>query len=340
MVKPLISVVLPVYNVEPYIKECMDSILNQTIQDFEVIVIDDCSTDSTVAIVESYNDDRISIIKKEKNKGLIDSLNLGFRLAKGKYLARVDGDDINVLNRFEKQLLFLESNPDVDLCGTWANEFDGNERVLKYKESHNQIVAELLIKSPICHPSVMLRRQRYLSFSFDKSKKHVEDYDFWARTAWDCKMHNLQEVLYYYRVHGKQVSSLYNHIQKEHDIGIKLDLFKKIQYDQVVFSDRLITKILLFDQYFKVRELALFFKWLNNLKVVNKKEKVFDHPELINVLAIIKNQLLNKIYFKKSNLGITKFWRLRALFHLGFHDIKYVLKIKGREKVSFLQKLK
>ncbi|WP_272023352.1 glycosyltransferase family 2 protein [Olleya namhaensis] len=329
--KVLISVVLPVYNVEPYIKECIDSILNQTIQDFEVIVIDDCSTDSTVAVVESYNDDRISIIKKEKNKGLIDSLNLGFRLAKGKYIARVDGDDINVLNRFEKQLLFLESNPDVKACGCWLQIYDDPSKVIKHKEWHEEITAELLLKCPMSLGATMLNKEAYVHASFDKSKKHVEDYDFWARTAWGYKMHNLQEVLYYYRVHGKQVSSLYNHIQKEHDIGIKLDLFKKIQYDQVVFSDMLITKILLFDQYFKVRELALFFKWLNNLKVINKKEKVFDQVELIKVLTIIKQRLLNKIYFKKSNLGITKFWRLRALVYLNFSDWIWVLNLKREE---------
>ena len=335
MVKPLISVVLPVYNVEPFIKDCMDSILNQTIQDFEVIVIDDCSTDNTIAVLQSYNDDRISIINKEKNKGLIDSLNLGFRLAKGKYIARVDGDDINALNRFEKQLLFLESNPDVKACGCWLQIYNKPNKVLKHKEWHEEITAELLLKCPMSLGATMLNKQAYQYTSFDKSKNHVEDYDFWARTAWDCKMHNLQEVLYYYRVHGKQVSSLFNHIQKEHDIGIKLDLFKKIKYDNDMFPDMTITKVLLFEQYIKIRELSLFFRWLNKLKVINKKEKVFDQAELIKVLAIIKRQLLNKIYFKKSTIGITKKWRLKALFYVSIKDLIWVLTVKGKEKSKF-----
>ena len=101
MNNPLISVVLPVFNVEQYIEECIESILNQSYVFFELLIIDDCSTDNTLEILRSFKDNRINIIEKSNNKGLVDSLNLGLDLAKGKYIVRIDGDDINTLKRFE-----------------------------------------------------------------------------------------------------------------------------------------------------------------------------------------------------------------------------------------------
>ena len=114
---PLISVILPVYNCAAFISDTMHSILNQTIQDFEIIVIDDCSTDNTVDVIQKFDDKRIFILLKKQNMGLIDSLNIGFKQANGKYIARMDGDDINHLERFEKQLNILQNNSDIKVCG-------------------------------------------------------------------------------------------------------------------------------------------------------------------------------------------------------------------------------
>ena len=115
---PKISVILPVYNSELYIKETIDRVLNQTFSDFELLIIDDCSTDKTVSIIKEYSDERICLIEKEKNSGLINSLNFGISLAKGEYIARMDGDDICLLERFAKQVAFLDKNPTIILCGT------------------------------------------------------------------------------------------------------------------------------------------------------------------------------------------------------------------------------
>ncbi len=115
---PRITVIMPVYNCELYIKEAIDSILNQTFTDFEFLIIDDASTDKTVSIIKEYKDFRIQLIEKEGNKGISDSLNYGLKVAKGEYIARMDGDDISLPERFVKQVTFLDSNPDVILCGS------------------------------------------------------------------------------------------------------------------------------------------------------------------------------------------------------------------------------
>lgn len=329
--QPLISVILPVYNVELYIKECMDSILNQTVQDFEIIVIDDCSTDSTLKQIEIYDDVRIKIIQKKENKGLIDSLNIGFELAEGKYIARMDGDDINELFRFEKQLAILENNPDIIVCSSWVKHFGDKNKVLNYKEFHDEIVSEMLIYCSLCFCASMMKRDAIKSFKFNIQSKHVEDYDFLSRIAWVGKFYNIQKVLYHYRVHEMQVSSIYNKIQKQGDIPIQLFLFKKIGYNSTKYSDDLISKMILLDKPIKITEFSLFLKWLNELTFLNMGLKIYSQKELENILKETKRKLLFKIYFKKTNIGITRKWRIIGLFVLNLKDILKILLFKSKE---------
>lgn len=331
---PLISVVLPVYNVAPYVKEAIDSILNQTIQDFEILIIDDCSTDSTLTIVKDFSDERIIIVEKEENKGLIDSLNLGFKLAKGKYIARMDGDDINVQDRFEKQLQILENNLQIKACGCWLKEFGFSNKIIKHKQNHDEIVARLLVSCPMSLGAVMLEKEWALNFKFDETKVHVEDYDFWARSAWNGKLYNIQEVLYFYRVHKSQVSTIHNTSQKLGDVHIKIYILKKLDYNASKYKDSLLEKMLYLKEHFTVEEFSLYLIFLKEIIKLNKKQRVFDTVELKKVVKEIKNQLIFKIYFQDSGLGITKKWRQSALFKMSFEDIIKVLFLKSKEKLK------
>jgi len=328
---PLISVVLPVYNCALYIEDAINSILNQTIQDFEIIIIDDCSIDNTVNLVQAINDNRIRLIIKEQNAGLVDSLNIGFKEAKGKYIARMDGDDISLPNRFQKQLEILENNSDIKACGCWLREFGYSNKIISHKQNHDEIVSRLLLSCSISLCSAMLERSWVTNFKFDKKRLHVEDYDFWSKLAWTGKFYNVQEVLYNYRVHKSQVSTLYKPIQIQGDVGIKLFLFKKLQYNTEVFSDDMISKILLLNEPIKIEEFKLFLKWLKKLIVLNKKTQIYSTVELEKVLKIFKRSILFSLYFKKSSIGITKEWRKKILFKLSIEDILYILKIKMRE---------
>ena len=158
--KPLISVVMSVFNSELYVKEAIDSILNQTFEDFEFIILDDGSTDKSVDIIQGYTDSRIRFFQNDKNLGLRGSLNRGLQLAEGKYIARMDSDDIAVERRFEIQVKYLEQHPDVVMCGGNVHYLiDG--KIKRNKEifpcSFQEIRIALLRYNCFFHPTVMLR---------------------------------------------------------------------------------------------------------------------------------------------------------------------------------------
>ena len=335
---PLISVILPAYNVELYIKEAIDSVLNQTVQDFEIIVIDDCSTDATIEIVESIKDVRIRIIKKQQNNGLIDSLNIGFKESKGKYIARMDGDDISLPIRFEKQLEILQNNSDIKACGCWLQHFGKSNVIIKHKEWHKEIQSYLLISNPMSLGATMLEKDAYNKFEFFEEKIHVEDYDFWARTAWDCPMYNVQEVLYYYRVHDSQVSTKFKIIQLKGDIEIKLSLYKKLEYNEMIYKDELISKILYSDKSITSAELKLILKWFEELVNKNINKPVYDNSELKKVLFQIRRKLIYEIFFTNNREGLSYDIRKKMFVLLPFMEMRFVLKKKIKEKLKLQSK--
>ncbi len=328
---PKITVLMPVYNCELYIKEAIDSILNQTFSDFEFLIIDDVSVDKTVSIIKEYKDSRIQLIEKPVNSGLINSLNYGLKVAKGKYIARMDGDDISLPDRFQKQLEILENNPDIKACGCWLKEFGYSNKIINHKENHDEIVSRLLLSCSMSLCSAMFDRSWVTDFKFDKTKLHVEDYDFWSKMAWNGKFYNIQEILYNYRIHELQVSTVYKPIQIQGDIDIKLFLFKKLKYNTEVFSDEIIAKMLLLNKPITIKEFKTFLNWLNQLVLLNKKIQIYSPSELEKVLKILKRSILFSLYFKKNSIGITKEWRIKVLFGLPMDDFLFIFKIKQRE---------
>ncbi len=148
---PLISVVMPVYNSEKYLEEAINSILNQTFTDFEFIILNDGSTDKTEDIILSYSDSRILYIKNKTNLQIVKTLNKGIELASGKYIARMDSDDISSPERFEKLIEFMENNHEIDICSTWLETFGNRKKIWKNPLSHEEIKATLLFNSAKVH---------------------------------------------------------------------------------------------------------------------------------------------------------------------------------------------
>ncbi|MHB1147230.1 MAG: glycosyltransferase family protein, partial [Lutibacter sp.] len=256
------------------------------------------------------------------------------------YIARMDGDDISLPERFEKQVAILNKNQEIKACGCWLKEFGWSNKIIKHKEYHDEIVASLLVGCSMTLGSVMLDRKWVENILFDETKKHVEDYDFWSRVAWTGKLYNIQEILYNYRIHSNQVSTVYKDVQKRADISIKLFLLKKIDYKSNLYTDELISKMLLLDTPITLADFGLFLKWLKKLVFLNRKSKIYSQKELENVLKSIKRALLFNLYFKKTAIGITKNWRLMALFKLNMQDASYILRIKSREIRKALEKAK
>jgi len=206
----LISVVLPVYNGAKFIANAIESILDQTYENFELIVINDGSKDNTLEILNSYavKDDRIKIVSRQ-NKGLIETLNEGFSLAKGKYIARQDDDDISHPQRFEKQIAFMEKNEDYALCGTFYNVVteDGEFIRKHFLPSSNENIQKYLFDSCFGHGSVMIRKEMIQDMVwYNKDSLHVEDYDFFIRIAKKHKVYNIPEYLYDWCFRGESVS--------------------------------------------------------------------------------------------------------------------------------------
>lgn len=207
--RPLVSVLMPVFNAEKFVEEAAQSILLQSFPDLELIAIDDGSTDQSKAILDRIRqrDGRVTLISRE-NRGLVDSLNEGIDLARGEWVARMDADDISLPHRLQRQLEWLRESG-ADICGSWIQPFGGSDqRIMKYPQTDAAIKIEMLFASPFAHPTVMMRTAIARALKYDKAWEKVEDFDLWDRArANQCKMANIPEVLLNYRQHGRQVST-------------------------------------------------------------------------------------------------------------------------------------
>jgi glycosyltransferase involved in cell wall biosynthesis len=296
---PKITVLMPVYNCELYIKEAVESILNQTCSDFEFLIIDDASTDKTVSIIKSYQDSRIQLIEKPLNTGLTNSLNLGLRLARGKYIARMDGDDISVPERFAKQITFLEANPDVVLCGAWFN-IVGSNKLVKVPEHHDAIKLALLRGNCIAHPTVMMRKEILdeFSISYEEQKEAAEDYDLWVRLLMLGKLHNLQEVLLGYRMHNAQVSSKRMLQQNRITIATRLKLLNALDYKMDVFEIDVLKKIISEEEIIEFSEIELFQQLQK--KMISSNQNFFDAIGFHKYMYELENRGVEKYFLSKK----------------------------------------
>ena len=213
LANPLVSVVMAVKDGEDYVREAVDSILNQTYQNFEFIIINDGSQDATVEILEKYSDPRIKILHQE-NCGLAKSLNRGLKEARGKYIARQDHDDISLPDRLVKQVHFLEKNPQCGLLGTAAEIWPASGAIGR---SHNhpcssgQLEFELLFNNPFVHTSWMFRKaiiEEVGLYSTDPFREPPEDYEYISRISRVFNVANLSERLVIYREIPKSISSV------------------------------------------------------------------------------------------------------------------------------------
>lgn len=231
---PKISVLMTAYNSEKFIAEAIDSILNQTFTDFEFIIINDGSTDKTAEIVNKYTDKRIRFIDNKHNQGLIAVLNQGLDLCRGEYIARMDSDDISLPQRFEKQVAYLDANPDVGILGTAGQNFGANNYVNYLPEIVDAFV--LLREVGFYHPSIMMRKSVLDKYNLRYNSDYylVEDYELWACALKYTKMRNLQEVLLKYRVHPTSVSNANSKLQENNKVIVRKRILDFISNDNNV----------------------------------------------------------------------------------------------------------
>lgn len=320
---PTVSVVMPAYNAEKYIREAIDSILNQTYTDFEFIIINDGSTDRTKEIIQSYNDSRIVYLENKENSGIVVTLNKGLDCATGEYIARMDSDDISEKERFEKQVAFMDKNKDIGLLGTgiciFGEEIQKQNRV--FTTDSKQLKAELIFNACVAHPTVMIRREilEINHLRYNKEFAGAEDYCLWWEIAKVSNITTLPDALLNYRIHTSQITKkkdmqYYSMMQKLmeqrfKDIGVSLSDDEKSvftlycfgEYQQYTVSN-LKTLVDCFDhilscnyvgKYFeqsklnKVFELAVIYSLNNSTLTKEEKKKVYKYAVEIGMFTML-----------------------------------------------------
>ncbi|VBB44607.1 putative Glycosyl transferase, group 2 family [uncultured Paludibacter sp.] len=318
---PSVSVLMPVYNVEKYVAEAIENILNQTFTDFELILLDDCSPDKSADIIHTFKDDRIVYHRNEKNLGLANNLNIGLKLAKGKYIARADSDDISLQTRLETQINFLELHPDIDLCSCGLQMF-GQENAVWIRESDpEQVKITMMFYSPVLHATSVWRRESFEknNLYYDQNSFPAEDYDLWSRAIFFCRLVNIPQVLYKYRIHGIQVTKTDDRVT-DRDRKIKIAFLHKalpsLRKENIEdFIDKFIQK-----QGVSIQNINSLKSIYKSALEANKKERFFNQELLEtrlkryyqNVLfELLKNE---KEYLK--NINLLKDLRLKQIFKI------------------------
>ena len=309
---PYITVVMPAFNAELYIKDSIESILNQSFTDFEFIIINDGSTDSTAQIIQTYKkkDNRIKIFQNQENKGLVYSLNNGLKMAKGKYIARMDADDISISHRFERQVSFMDSNPHIGVSSAWLKTIgDKKEKVWKSPISHDEIMARLVFRNCIWHPVSIIRRDiidlNHIRYNQDYLR--AQDYHLWSRLIKITRTANIPEVLLHYRIHEKQQT------KKSKDIkNIREELLSPLLKRQLKpIEKEKHSKLFCEKAVHTQEEFEEIKKWIDFLKIENKKNQYFIEPFFNNNLEMVFNNFKKQYFFQ--SIKNKKRYDLRAL---------------------------
>ena len=332
----MISVIMPVFNSEKTVSVAIESILNQSYKDFEFIIIDDGSTDSTENIIKSFSDNRIIYLKNKKNIGSSSSMNIGLKLSKGKYIARMDSDDISLPDRFYQQIAFMENNEDIDFCGSYLETFGYKEEIWCPPERHEQIQVRMFFKNCIYHPTLLMRRKIIDSgFYYDEGRQRVEDYEFLVRILYNFRAANINRVLLKYRNFDNNKLKKYPLVLTE---------ARKINYRQlrnlgIIPTDQ---EILIHDLYLTkkinlgLKELKECESWGLKLISTNFKQEIYDESAFKYEIAYhwwrlckfsTHNGLLFWVYYMRSPLTVVKSGTI--IQHIGFL-LKSIIKYKHK----------
>ena len=211
---PRVTVLMPTYTVAPYVKEAIESVLRQTYADFELLVIDDCSTDGTLDVVRGISDPRIRIVQNERNLGLADNLNRGLSLIETELVARMDGDDIAELHWLQSEVAVLDRHPEIGICGGGFERFGAVSTVVRLPEQPEEILANMLFECSIIVPTFRMSLYRDHGLRYRTDAFPAEDYRFWADCLRVTKAYNVQDTLFHYRMHPKQICTSLSTQQK------------------------------------------------------------------------------------------------------------------------------
>lgn len=273
---PRLAVLLPVYDGEKYVAEAIRSILDQTFADFDLIAIDDGSTDRSREILDGFSDSRLRIIRFPEHRGLVTALNRGIRGSRSELIVRMDADDICMPQRFERQVAFMNAHPEIAVCGTWTRQFGDKGGVLRPPIEPEQIRARLFFEWAMDHPSIMMRRaflDRH-KLGYDDEFRHVEDLDFFLRASALGNLANVPEVLMRTRAHAGETSIVHRREQAQTEARLRVRQLRLLM--------PLVTKM---EEEFHIRimsgeldpsNLPRAEQWLLRLDQANRERALYD----------------------------------------------------------------
>ncbi len=204
---PKVTVLMPTYNVAPFVGEAIESVLRQTYSDFELLVMDDCSTDNTIEVVRSFDDSRIRIVQNDRDLGLAENLNRGLSLITTEYVARMDGDDIGCPDWLEREVAILDTHPDIGICGAGFERFGTTETVVQFPKRHEDIAANMLFECSVIVPTFRMSLIRNHGLHYKSEAFPAEDYQFWSECLRITRIYNIPRTLFHYRMHPTQICS-------------------------------------------------------------------------------------------------------------------------------------
>ncbi|MBQ9977006.1 MAG: glycosyltransferase [Clostridia bacterium] len=318
MSMPEISVIMSVYNGEAYLKETIESVINQTFKNWEFIIINDCSTDSSPQILNDFavKDERIKVYTNEVNLKLPASLNKAVSLSEGKYIARMDADDICLPDRFEKQYKFMEENSDVALSscrfmtmknGVYMSGGAGG------RCDNEALCALLLVRNPILHPGIIAKAEVMKKLNYDTTLTCTEDLELWTRMVMENqKMEILPECLMLYRLHDKQITS--TTLERQHTEVLKIQ--EKYYGTLLQNMDEKMAKFYINGIYFTetvdIERFLEYSKWLKSVCGMNFDKNSVNYA-LLEVLAEYKRRGISKVAVLKAMLSFNPFFLIKEI---------------------------
>ena len=327
----MLSVLLPNYNNGPFLKDCLDSVFNQSFQDFVVYFVDDCSTDNSLEIAARYEGEKLVIIKKPFNSGIVDTLNAGLERVRSKYFIRMDGDDICAPDRFEKLVAFMEINPDIDVCTSNIRTFGLSEELVSYEKDVLQNKANLIFSHTIGHPSSIFRTRvlKDSGISYKNDYWRMEDYQLFYRLKDIAKYSCLPEPLYFYRRGEYNL----NEEIRQRKVG-EFKRFYRMIFEDMEFDfsdDDVATHVELAGYDRTTKPFSVYKDHARKILRANQKKMIFPQKQL----AICLDRALTKMCFWQIDLSRLSFsellpfaWKDRNLFRY------YFAKKRSRQRVK------
>ena len=315
---------MPAFNAARYIEEAIGSILNQTYNDFELLIINDASTDNTIDIVNLFSDSRIKLISNKRNLKLAGTLNRGINQIDSKYIVRMDADDISHPQRLEKLIDFMDLHPETDICSTWLATFGhGDIQTMSFPLGDGNIKSQLLFGSSIAHAASIWRTSSLKKHKhrFNENIQLAQDYDYWERGATFLQYDNIPEVLYYYRYintdkHFAGQQDTANQVRERQilKLGISSSSQEKEFHHAIARWD--------FEKtYENFKKLDLWFS-----KLLNANNKTGQYPE-----KEFYKMLCDKWYMSRDTIFENKNERNKAILNSTFFGIRY--------KVAYFRKI-